>query len=86
MILKAMRVLIMLKLQLKDTEYALESKLIDLLTLKSISVVKKKIESEDKTMHDNFYSSLKAEIKVKVKLMMCFNQSMLQLNQTYKNL
>ena len=53
---------------------------------KSISVVKKKIESEDKTMHDNFYSSLKAEIKVKVKLMMCFNQSILQLNQTYKNL
>ena len=32
MILKAMRVLIMLKLQLKDTKYALESKLIDLLT------------------------------------------------------
>ena len=53
---------------------------------KSISVVKKKIESEDKTMHDNFYLSFKAEIKVKVKLMMCFNQSMLQLNQTYKNL
>ena len=32
MILKAMGVLIMLKLQLKDTQYALESKLINLLT------------------------------------------------------
>ena len=57
------------ELQLKDTESAIESKLIESLTqLKSFKFVTtlvlvfKKIESEDKTKYDNFYSSSKAEI------------------------
>ena len=56
------------ELQLKDTESAIKSKLIELLTqLKGFKfvitvLVFKKIESEDKTKHDNFYSSSKADI------------------------
>ena len=57
-----------LKLQLKDTESTVISKLIDLLTqlrgLKSMAtlfLVLKKIESEDKTKYDTFYSNSKAE-------------------------
>ena len=55
-----------LELQLKDTESAIKSKLIELLTqLKGFkfvaTLVFKKIESEDKTKYDNFYSSSKVE-------------------------
>ena len=56
--------------QLKlDTESAIKSKLIDLLSelrgfksVATIVLVSKKTESEDKTKHDTFYSSSKAEI------------------------
>ena len=55
--------------QLKDTESTIKSKLIELLIqLKdfkfatTLVLVFKKIESEDKTKYDNFYSSSKAEI------------------------
>ena len=57
------------ELQLKDVESAIKSKLIELLTqLKGFKLatvlvlVFKKIEKEDKTKYDNFYSSSKAEI------------------------
>ena len=57
------------ELELKDTESAIKSKLIELLTqLKGFKFVTtlvfmfEKIESEDKTKYDNFYSSTKAEI------------------------
>ena len=47
----------------------------------------KKTDSEDKTKYDNVYSSSKAEIiSIKVILMMCFNQFVLQLYQTYENI
>ena len=80
------------KLQLKDTES--KSNLIDLLSdlkgfefLTTLVLVFKKIESEDNTKYDIFYSNSKADIlSMKVTLMMYFNQSMLQLYQTYKNL
>ena len=56
------------ELQLKDTESAIKSNLIELLTqLKSFKFVTtlvlafKKVESKDKTKYDNFYSSSKAE-------------------------
>ena len=75
------------ELQLKDIESAIKSKLMELLTqlkgfkfVTTLALVFKKIESEDKTKHDNFYSSSKAEtVTNKVTLAMCFNQSMLQL-------
>ena len=58
-----------LKQQLIDTKSAIKSKLIDLLTqLKGFKFVTalvlefKKIESEDKTKYDTFYSNSKAEI------------------------
>ena len=51
----------------------MESKLTDLLTqlkglrfVTTIALVFKKIESEDKTKYDNFYSSSKAEIIINV--------------------
>ena len=51
----------------------MESKLTDLLTqlkglrfVTTIVLVFKKIESEDKTKYDNFYSSSKAEIIINV--------------------
>ena len=57
------------ELQLKDTESAIKSKLIELLTqlkglkfVTTLVLVFKKIESEDKTKYDNFYWSLRAEI------------------------
>ena len=57
------------QLQLKDSQPAIKIKLIELLTqLRGFKVVTalalafKKIESENKTKHDNFYSSSKAEI------------------------
>ena len=57
-----------LELQLKDTEYVIRNKLIDLATeLKGIKFVTtlflelKKIESDDKRKHDTFYSNSKAE-------------------------
>ena len=43
-------------------------------------LVFKKTENDNKTKYDNFYSSSKTEIIVnEVILMMCFNQSILQL-------
>ena len=57
------------ELQLKDTESAIKSNLIELSTqlkgfkfVTTLVLVFKKIESEDKTKFDNFYSSSKAEI------------------------
>ena len=57
------------ELQVEDTESAIKSNLKDFLTqLKSftfvttLALVFKKIESEDKTKYENFYSSSKAEI------------------------
>ena len=56
------------ELQLKDTESAIKNKLIELLSesrgfrFVTLVLVFKKIESEDKTKYDNFYSSSKAEI------------------------
>ena len=58
-----------LELQLKDTESAIKSKLIELLTqlkgfkfVTTLVLVFKKIESKDKTKYDNFYSNSKVEI------------------------
>ena len=60
-----------LELQLKDTESAIKSRLIELFTqlkgfkfVTTLVLVFKKIESEDKTKYDNFYPSSKAEIIV----------------------
>ena len=57
------------ELQLKDTESAIKSKLIELLSelrgfrfVTTPVLVFKKIQSKDKTKYDNFYSSSKAEI------------------------
>ena len=57
------------ELQLKDTESAIKSNLIELLSelkgfrfMATLVLVFKKIESKDKTKYDNFYSSSKAEI------------------------
>ena len=57
------------ELQLKDTESAIKSKLIELLTqlkgfkfVTTLVLVLKTIESEEKTKYDNFYSISKAEI------------------------
>ena len=62
--------------QLKDSKFVT--------TLVSVF---KKTDSEDKTKYDNVYSSSKAEIiSIKVILMMCFNQFILQLYQTYENI
>ena len=80
------------ELQLKDIESAIKIKLIELLAqlkdfkfVAALASVFKKIESEDKTKYDNFYSSSKAEI-MKVTLIVCSNQSILQLYKIYKNL
>ena len=58
-----------LELQLKDTESAIKSKLIELLTqlkgfkfVTKLVLVFKKTESKDKIKYDNFYLSSKAEI------------------------
>ena len=57
------------ELQHKDTGSVINSKLLNLLTqlsglrfVTTLVLVFKNIESEDKTKHDNFYSSWKAEI------------------------
>ena len=57
------------ELQLKDTESAIKNKSGELLTqlrgfklVTTLVLVFKKIESEDKTKYDNFYSSSKAKI------------------------
>ena len=57
------------QVQLKDTESAIKRKLIELLIqlkrfkfVATFVLVFKKIESEDKTKYDNFYSNSKAEI------------------------
>ena len=61
------------ELQLKDTESASKSKVIELLSqlrgfkfVTTIVLVFKNIESKDKTKHGNFYSSSKAEIIIYV--------------------
>ena len=46
----------------------------------------KKMESEDKTKYDNFYSSSKAEIIISENDIDGVYESILQLQQTYKNL
>ena len=57
------------ELQLKDTEPAIKSKLIELLTqlksfklMKTLFIVFRKIERQEKTKYGSFYWSLKAEI------------------------
>ena len=57
------------ELQLKDTDSAIKSKLVELLTqlkgfkfVTTLVLVFKKTESEDKTKYVDFYSSSKAEI------------------------
>ena len=57
------------KIQLKDTDYAFKSRLIELLFelkgfrfVTKLVLVFKKIESKDKAKYDKFYSSSKAEI------------------------
>ena len=57
------------ELQFKDTESAIKGKLMQLLTqlkdfklVTTLVLVFKKIESEDKTKYDNFYSSSKEEM------------------------
>ena len=75
MLLKAMQVLVEIldsfnpELQLKDTESAIKSRLIELLTqlkgfkfVTTLVLVFKKKESEDGIKYDNFYSSSKAEM------------------------
>ena len=48
--------------------------------LATMVLVFKKTENDNKTKYDSFYSSSKTEIIVnEVILMMCFNQSILQL-------
>ena len=50
----------------------------------TLALVFQKIESEDKTKYENFYSSSKAEIRINesdmmMMMMMCLNQPILQL-------
>ena len=70
--------------QLNDTEFAIKNKLQKLLSelrgfkfIKALVLVFKKIESKDKTKFDNFYSS--SQVSMKVTLIMCLNQPILQL-------
>ena len=87
MLLKAMQVLMMLKLWILLTlnynlKSAIKSKLAELLSeLRSFRFVAtlvllfKKKESKDKTTYDNFYSHSK--LSMKVTLRMCLNQAIL---------
>ena len=87
MLLKAMQVLMMLKLWILLTlnynlKSAIKSKLAELLSeLRSFRFVAtlvllfKKKESKDKTIYDNFYSHSK--LSMKVTLRMCLNQAIL---------
>ena len=54
------------ELQLKDTESAIEKKLIDLLTqlkgLKSLTTLVLELDSDDKTKYGTFYLNSKAEM------------------------
>ena len=84
------------ELQLKDTESAIKSKPKKLLSelrgfkfVTTLVLVIEKIERKYKTKYDNFYSNSKPEVIINESdidaLMMCLNQSILQLYQTYKN-
>ena len=81
------------ELQVKDSKSAIKNKVIESLTrLKGLEFVAKlvllfkKIESEDKTKYDTFYSSSKAEININKSDIDDVFKSILQLYQTYKNL
>ena len=82
------------ELQLKDSESAIKSKLIELLTqlkgfkfVTTLVLVFKKIESEDKAKHDTFYSSSKAEIIInKSDIDDLFQSIYTTVYQIYKNL
>ena len=77
------------ELQLKDTECEVKKNLNILFTefrfVITVLLVLKKIESEDKTKYDTFYSCFK-QILMKLTLMTYLNQSILQLYQAYKHL
>ena len=77
------------ELQLKDTECEVKKNLNILFTefrfVTTVLLVLKKIESEDKTKYDTFYSCFK-QILMKLTLMTYLNQSILQLYQAYKHL
>ena len=78
---------------LKDTESAIRIKLKDLVTeLKGFEFVMplvlefKNMQSDGETKYRTFYVSSKAEyLLMRVMLMMCLDQSILRLYQTYKN-
>ena len=80
-------------MQLKDIQSAIKRTLIDLLTqlkgfkfVTTLVLVFKKIEREDKTKYDTFYSDAKAEIIINESdIDDVFNQSTLQLYEIYKN-
>ena len=80
------------ELQLKDTEFAIKNKLkkyilYELRWFKFVTtlvLVFKKIESDDKEEFDK--AQKPKQLSMKVTLMMCLNQSILQWYQTYKNL
>ena len=78
------------ELQLKDTECEVKKNLENILFTEfrfvtTVLLVLKKIESEDKTKYDTFYSFFK-QILMKLTLMTYLNQSILQLYQVYKHL
>ena len=81
-------------LQLKDTESEIKSKLIELLAqlkafkfVTTLVLVFKKIESQFKESMTVFtHTQKQKQLSMKVTLMVCFNQSILQLYQTLKNL
>ena len=81
------------ELQRINTESEIKSKLIELLIqlkgfkfLTTLVLVFKKIESEDKTSITVFiYTQKQKQVPMKVTLIMCFNQSILQLHQIHKN-
>ena len=83
------------ELQIKDTEFAIENKLIDRLSklrgfkfMTTLVLEFRKIKSDDETKYSIFYLNSKAKVKLlmKVILMMYLNQFILRLCQTSKNL